>query len=285
MPHKILLPQLGISEESAVLTVWLVKQGDAVKRGQKLFSLETGKSTFDVESEAEGTVLALLVSEGDEVPVKTPVCIVGEITDNNEQRTMNNEQITDNSEQTAEDRALIPEKEPPLQIVNCSLSTVNCPPPPPSPRAKKLAEKNDTDPSLAVPTGPHGRIIERDVRQLIENSEPLTANTPAPPVIEKAAAPPTAAYQDNVLPTIRKTIAKTMTASLRSAAQLTHTASFDAANILEYRKLLKNTPGYAGVTLTDMILYAVTRTLPAFPALNAWLTEGDVLRTFNDVSL
>ncbi|MDR1691771.1 MAG: 2-oxo acid dehydrogenase subunit E2 [Oscillospiraceae bacterium] len=84
---------------------------------------------------------------------------------------------------------------------------------------------------------------------------------------------------------MRKTIAKTMTASLRNAAQLTHTASFDAANILEYRKLLKNTPEYSGVTLTDMVLYAVTRTLPAFPALNAWLMEGDVLRTFNDVSL
>ena len=65
MANIVLMPQLGISEDSAVLSQWRVKEGEAVKAGQILFTLETGKSSFDVESEFEGTVLKLLCGEAD----------------------------------------------------------------------------------------------------------------------------------------------------------------------------------------------------------------------------
>ena len=47
MADFILMPQMGVSEESALLAQWLVKEGDAVKQGQALFTLETGKSSFE----------------------------------------------------------------------------------------------------------------------------------------------------------------------------------------------------------------------------------------------
>ena len=49
-----------------------------MKAGQILFTLETGKSSFDVESEFDGTVLKLLCDEGDELPIKAPICVIGE---------------------------------------------------------------------------------------------------------------------------------------------------------------------------------------------------------------
>ena len=85
---------------------------------------------------------------------------------------------------------------------------------------------------------------------------------------------------------LRKVIAKNMMASLARTAQLTHTASFDATNIQVYRALLKDDAQLGGVTLTDMILFAVTRTLPAFPELNAWVLEdGATVRCFSEVNL
>ncbi len=264
MATLVLLPQLGISEESAVLTEWRVQTGDAVKAGDVLFSLETGKSAFDVESEYTGTVLALLVSEGDEVPVKTPVCAIGEA---GEQFTMNNEPIPEPAKPVIETA-----HETQSGFANGSLLMVSCQGA--SPRAKKLALKNDVDPLLTVPSGPDGRVIERDVRQFIDTgAESQQSNAVS------------YAYEDKPLSVIRRTIAKTMTASLRNAAQLTHTASFDATELQKTRKTLKANPVTAGVTLNDMILFAVTRTLPAFPALNAWILENNVMRAFKDVHL
>jgi pyruvate dehydrogenase E2 component (dihydrolipoamide acetyltransferase) len=157
--ETVLMPQLGISEESAILTTWHVKAGDAVKPGGLLFSIETGKSSFDVECETQGTVLALFAAEGDEVAVKAPVCAIGEAGEepvNSEQRTTNND--------TAEPAAV--SAFPATPAVNDPLLTVNCIGV--SPRAKNLALKLGVDPTQAIPTGPEGRVIERDVRALYE---------------------------------------------------------------------------------------------------------------------
>ena len=77
MAKPIFMPKQGITVESCVLTKWNVKVGDVVKKGDILFSYETDKSAFDQESEFEGEVLALFCEEGDEVPVLTNVCAIG----------------------------------------------------------------------------------------------------------------------------------------------------------------------------------------------------------------
>ena len=77
MANGVLMPKQGITVESCILTKWNVKVGDVVKKGDVLFSYETDKSAFDQESEFDGEVLALLCEEGDEVPVLTNVCVIG----------------------------------------------------------------------------------------------------------------------------------------------------------------------------------------------------------------
>ena len=270
MANIILMPQLGISEESAILTEWHVQQGDTVNPGDKLFSIETGKSSFDVECEHTGTVLALYAAEGDEVTVGVPVCAVGA---DGEQLTMNNEQLTVKYEEPAAVKKEESAPSPVSQADNRQPSVANSV----SPRAKALAAKLDIDPKQAVPTGPDGRVIERDIRQIADNSGQITARAGSAREISPA-------YEDKPLSNMRKIIAKAMTRSLQTAAQLTHTASFDATDILSCRKRFKADAQMSGVTLTDMILYAVTRTLPDFPALNAWLLD-DTLRIFSEVNL
>ena len=148
---------------------------------------------------------------------------------------------------------------------------------PVSPRAAKLAKAAGVDASLATGTGPNGRIIERDVQKLIEQGVPAAAKT---------AVCDGPAYEDVKFSGIRRAISKSMTTSLHTMAQLTHNTSFDATAILNYRKALKAAGGeYAGITLGDIILYAVSRTLLNHPDLNANMLDDNSIRLFKHVNL
>jgi pyruvate dehydrogenase E2 component (dihydrolipoamide acetyltransferase) len=93
-------------------------------------------------------------------------------------------------------------------------------------------------------------------------------------------------YEDIKPSGIRRAIAKAMFESLQSTAQLTHHHSFDASAIRLFRNQLKELGGdAAGITLGDMVLFAVSRTLPNHPDLNANLLEGNILRRFRQVNL
>ena len=111
----------------------------------------------------------------------------------------------------------------------------------------------------------------------------------APVAAAPVAAPAAAAeaeYKDVKFSGIRRAISKSMTTSLHTMAQLTHNTSFDATNILAYRKQLKAAGGdYAGITLGDIILYAVSRTLLNYPDLNANMLDDNSIRLFNHVNL
>lgn len=101
-----------------------------------------------------------------------------------------------------------------------------------------------------------------------------------------APAPVEAEYEDVPFTNIRKVIAKGMTTSLQTMAQLTEHFTFDATAVQSYRKLLKNMDGdLAGVTLGDMLLYAVSRVLLRHPDLNANTVGDNTLRRFKHVNL
>ncbi len=71
MAQTVVMPQLGNSVESCLVTAWHVKVGDTVAPNTVLCDIETDKSSMDVPAGVSGVVLALLVEEGDEVPVKS----------------------------------------------------------------------------------------------------------------------------------------------------------------------------------------------------------------------
>ena len=298
MANVVLMPQIGLAEESAVLTAWYVKAGDAVAPGDKLFSVETGKASFDVEAERSGTVLALMAGEGDEVPIKAPVCALGEAGERFEAPVMA-------AVASAPGIAAVPGASGTGAGRSAAFAAPGSLIPSPghagvSPRARRLAEKLEIEAAAAAPTGAEGRVIERDILALVNapiqtadgslaggDTLAAGASPQAAAVAAKSAfgaSPAAGGYEDKPLSNMRKTIARNMMGSLQNSAQLTHTASFDASNILECRKLFKNDAAMRDISLTDMILYAVSRTLPAFPALNAWL-EGDTIRLFHEINL
>ena len=170
-----------------------------------------------------------------------------------------------------------------------------------SPRAKNLANKTYADLSQATPTGPNGRIVERDVNRLLDNGQRLTPEqyetfmkTGIAPALQLEEAPaavaataPVAEYEDVKLSNVRKVIAKSMHESLSSMAQLTLNASFDATQMMAYRASLKKNAeamGLGNITFNDMVLFAVAKTLKNHKDCNAHFL-GDKMRYFNNVNL
>ena len=150
---------------------------------------------------------------------------------------------------------------------------------PVSPRAAKLAAAHGLDASLIPGTGPNGRVTEKDVQSAIASGIAAPKAAPAAAVVENE-------YEDVKFSGIRRAISKSMTTSLHTMAQLTHNNSFDATAILNYRKALKAAGGeYAGITIGDLILYAVSRTLLNYPDLNANMLDDNSIRHFKHVNL
>lgn len=78
MAETIGMPKLGLTMETGAVGSWLVSEGDVVKAGQLLAEIVTEKITYELESETAGVVLKILLAEEVEVPVGTPLVVIGQ---------------------------------------------------------------------------------------------------------------------------------------------------------------------------------------------------------------
>ena len=310
MATIVVMPQLGNSVESCIIVEWMIAEGDSVAVDQTLASIETDKSTMEVPSTAEGTVLKLLWEEGDEVPVKDPLIIVGEPGEDISGLVPGDDAAP--VEDAPEKTIAAPEQAVPAFATERATGAV-------SPRARALAASAGLDAStITEGSGPHGRVIERDVAAAIAAGPVLTSaaraagvqategtgiggrvsvadagRTPeaAPASGPVASAPAGADYPgastSAPLKGVRKVVAKRMMESLTSTAQLTLNTTANAAGILAMRKKVKNADEALGlnkITLNDLVCFAVSRTLLKYPVFNAHLEDG-VLTEFEQVHL
>ena len=265
--QAVIMPKAGITVESCIIGEWLKAVGDDVKVGDILFTYETDKASFECESTAEGKLLAIFFEDGEEVPCLENVCAVGPEGEPTDCLKPGAAPMVVAEEAVAVEAA-------PAAAVEVAAPVKGAPV---SPRAAKLAAAHNVDASLATGTGAGGRITEKDVQALIASGVKCTAAAPAAAEAE---------YEDVKFSGIRRAISKSMTTSLHTMAQLTHNTSFDATAILAYRKQLKAMGGeYAGITLGDIVLYAVSRTLLNHPDLNANMLDDNSIRIFKHVNL
>lgn len=312
MATPVIMPRQGQSVESCIISEWYVKKGDKVKEGDLLFSYETDKAAFEEEAKVSGTILDIFFNQGDDVPVLTNVCVIGE--EGEDYSSLAPGGTSAQPYQAAEKKD---DRQASVESKTSEIPDVSDVPKERfiSPRARNLAEKTDVDIRYAVPTGPNGRIIERDVRSLqqqgilvtagakaaYENMEQNVPGTglggrvttqdlelPVPAAVPNTEEKtPAVEYQDVKVSNIRRVIAKTMHESLSQMAQLTLNTSFDATGIINLRKQLKaggEKMGLSNITLNDILIYAVTRVLPLHKDLNAHFL-GDAIRYFTNVNM
>ena len=304
MAQQVVMPKQGNTVESCIIVEWNVKVGDTVSIGDVLCSAETDKSTIDVESTAEGTVLALLYAEGDEAPVMESIAIVGEKGEKVEVAT--SPAPSDTTAASDAKPASAKKAEPVSVTAQTAVGS--------SPRARNLASSLGIPVSSLSATGPKGRVIERDV--LSASSQPLTPAAKEAALREGILAPktgsgiggrvlasdlakteaaavaaPVAVAEGTVtsIPVkgVRKVTARRMMESIHGTCQLTLHAFADATAMKRLRagfKVSNPELGLANVTLNDLVLFAVSRTLIQFPAFNAHFL-GDKILQFSSIHL
>ena len=265
MAVLIIMPKQGNTVESCILTKWHKREGDAVKAGEQLFSYETDKSAFDEAAALDGTLLKLLCEEGDDIPVLQGVCVIG--SPGEDISALLKDAKPQEEKPQADGAAVAAEITLPEAQDQTALSGEFKV----SPRAKRLAKSMGLDAAQALPTGPMGRVIEKDIWALADGRK-------RPP----QSAAPSGDYKDVPLSNIRKRIGESMHRSLSDMAQLTHHSSADATAILNLRARIKAAGG--ATTLNDMILFAVSRVLKQHKDMNAHFL-GDKIRYFSGVNL
>ncbi|MBQ3847793.1 MAG: 2-oxo acid dehydrogenase subunit E2 [Clostridia bacterium] len=315
MATPIIMPRQGQSVESCVISSWSKKVGDTVAEGDLLFTYETDKATFDENAKASGTLLAIFFNEGDDVPCLTNVCVIGNPGESYAEFDPNAGEKKEETpapvvEQKVEAAPAVETASKEIKANEDGMIKI-------SPRARMAAAEKGVNPAFVQGTGAEGRIIEKDILDASRNatyaagafvkegitgtgiggrvttadivaSEKKSAEAPKAEAVKEAPAAD-AEFTDEKIPNIRKVISRTMHESLSNMAQLTLNSSFDATNIINFRKQLKENKEFLGIdniTINDIVLYAVSRVIMNHRDLNAnFINDGTTMRYFKNCQL
>ena len=323
------MPKQGQSVESCIVTEFKKKPGDKVAVGEVLFSYETDKASFEEEAKVEGTVLAVFFNDNDEIPVLTNVMVIGNEGESFAEfapdgaagnAAASENAVSEGNAQQAADSKPAADSAASGSCEACTQAAVGAEPVsgpaaaggPVSPRARRTAAEKGVNTAQIAGSGPHGRIIERDV---IAASGKLTGLAKAMMADGGLAAPaggtglagtvkgsdlktwkPThtdiagEGEQFHVvkLSNMRKLIAKSMYNSLQNSAQLTHMLGADARRLQALRKKAKKALEEGridtNITINDLVCFAVVKALRKFPNVNSHCL-GDSMRLFDTVNL
>ena len=314
-PHEgvVFMPKNGQSVESCIVSEFKVKVGDTVKAGDVLFSYETDKASFDEEAKVDGTVLAIFWNDGDEIPVLQNVMVIGKPGDSFAEVEPKASAAPAAAPAATATPAAAPAATPAATPAAAPAAAVVAGAPV-SPRARKLAEEKGVNTAAIAGTGPHGRIIERDVIAAAAAQGPLTGLAKAKMAEGGLVAGPGTGLAGTVkgsdlkvwkanhteiagegeefevkkMSNMRKIIAKSMYNSLQNSAQLTHMLGADARKVQAIRKKAKKALEEGkidvNITINDLVCYAVIKALLKFPNVNSHCL-GDAMRLFRNVNL
>lgn len=304
MAIPVLMPRQGQSVETCILGEWMKKKGDIVKAGDILFSYETDKASFEEDAKADGILLDVFFSEGDEVPVLVNVAVIGAAGESVDEFRPGGQATAPVAETVAAPEVVTEKAAPEVKTVAESSGKIKI-----SPRAKNLAEKFGVAYQQFQGSGPEGRIIERDIEaaalvmskltplaQEKAKAEGLKAGEATTGLGGKAVAKDLISYNPvysddfevKKLTNMRKLIAKAMHNSLQNSAQLTHHMSADARTIMALRKKFKKALDAGqisqNITINDLVCFAVIKALKKYPQVNTHFI-GDSMRWFKKVHL
>ena len=259
MATNVLMPQLGESIAEGTIVRWNKRVGDTVDRDEPLFEISTDKIDAEIPSPAAGVLAEIRVREGETVPIESVVAVIGSAGENVQE---------------------LASGEPSSSVAPGTLvapSSAAIPPtreersPRTSPVVRKLALEHDVDLTAVAGTGAGGRVTKSDVLAYVAGQSASVAS---------------AGGRIEPLSVMRRTIAKRMVASRRTAAHVHTVFDVDFQRVSELRAATRERYEQAGVRLTYLafIAKAVTDALGEMPIVNASL-DGDRVVYKPDVNL
>ena len=280
MATNYLMPKLAMGMNEGTVVEWLAAEGQQLERGAPLMQVETEKVAYDVEAPVAGW-LHIVVPAGETVPVES---VIGQFAASAEEYAA----ITGGAVTAAAATA------PGVQFNDKLTSTGAVMPVAPaaaapaaaggrikaSPLARKLARDRGIDLAAITGTGPQGRIVKRDVLA-------AKAGAPATAAIAQMSEPGTLTVKGTVpLKGMRGAIARRMTHSLQTAAQLSQFSEVDATRLLKAREcFVANADAYGTrVSVNAFVVKAIAVACQAVPIANAGIV-GDEIVLWNEVNV
>lgn len=263
MATEVILPHLGESILEATLVSWLFEPADKVRRGDVLAEVETDKAVLDLESPANGILLAVVVEEGETVTTSQLLAVIGKADEVWEPKEKEPESAPPVA-QPALDSAK-PPSETAKKAEPASRRRV-------SPAARKLAQKLGVDIDGVQPQKPGARVMTVDVEHYAAQIK--TGEASSIPSHRVA------------LSGVRKIVAKRMTQSAQTIPQFSVTVEADISSMLSIRKTLNEQPERAGtgISLTALLVYLAAKAIKYHPLVNACF-DGDSVIVYDALNI
>jgi pyruvate dehydrogenase E2 component (dihydrolipoamide acetyltransferase) len=277
--------------EEGILAKWHVKVGDEITAGQVIAEIETDKATMEVEAVDEGKVTEILIPAGTEgVKVNTPIA-----------------RLAGEGAAPAPKAAAAPAAAAPAPAAKAEPAKAAAPAPAAapaasggariaaSPLARRLASLSNIDLKAIKGTGPHGRIIKRDIEAAQQSGAGKAAPAGTAPAAE--ARKVQSLEQQGILPgsydliplnNMRKVIARRLTDSFRDIPHFPLTVDIEIDNLLSARAKINTALEAKGikVSVNDLVIKAVANALAQVPEANASFTaEGIAMHHHADIAV
>lgn len=269
MAIEIIMPQLGLTMEEGTIAKWIKQVGDKVNIGDVLVEITTDKLSSEIESEVEGILLKIVAQEGEDIPVKGLIAIIGE----------EGEKVDEPSAPAKKEESKAEETAPKAQEVPKAASVTESGRVKASPLAKKIAADLGVDLTKLSGTGPNGRIVQKDV--LAAEAQPVVQIAESAPVQVQAAPAQgvQAANADIIKPltNMRKVIAKRMQTSKNTAPHVTITTEVNVDKTIALRSKLNAKNTDIRFSYTDILVKMTATALRNYPKLNSSITEDSII--------
>ena len=293
MPHEVIMPVLGMNQDTGTLLRWLRGEGDAVARGDPVMEIATDKITVEIESPADGVLAGLSAAEGEEVPVGRAVAWVlgpGESIPDSASGTsaVQTEPVAPATPGQPASPAGTPAASPVARRLAAELGidlgelqgtggritkadverhhaagqAQGSGPVLASPKARRLARERGLDLASIPGRGPDGAVLAADV----EGYVPAVREVPVPPAADAVELDPGRMWQ---------VMARRLTESWQNVPHFYLSRTVDATQLLAWRDALRR-QGREDITVSDLLLRITAASLREHPRLNASWREGRI---------
>ena len=287
MAIDVIMPKFGLSMEEGTIGEWLVREGDAVKKGDRLASINSEKLTNDALAPEDGVLVKIIAAEGDTLACGERIALLAQPGEQ-----WNAESVPAKKgapENAAPAMAAAPVQAPAVSAPKASKIT---------PRAKKLADEKGISYDHIEGTGINGMITVEDLLRLgkpnvEEKPAPVSNATPATPVQPVAAPSLQPVYapigNDPIIKMspMQSAISRSMAQSMATAAQTTLTSEVEVSGLVATYRSIKARYTAAGVKLsyTAMIIKAVAHALENHPDARTMTVDGKTCWTMSHMNI
>ena len=308
MAIDILMPALSPTMESGTLSKWTIAVGDPVRSGDVIAEIETDKATMEVEAVDDGVLASILVADGsDGVAVGTIIARLAEDGEAVEDvasaavpplAPVSPAPVSDAAEASAASQTdavsadPVPAVAAPVQTSAVAAVAAQKAPATSangsrifaSPLARRIAADRGIDLARLSGSGPHGRILRRDVEEQAASPAPVMAGA-AGQMAASASAPVAGASSLEPNSQMRRIIAQRLQESKANAPHFYLTVDCEIDNLLAARRMMNDKAGEGvKISVNDLVIRAAAMALMAVPKANAsW--EGDHTRLFHHADI